>query len=346
VPKIIAFPRNGIAYNECLYAAVEDLGIEVANGIWAGRWLLANVRAGDVIHFHWPSFLYYDEHSTLNTLWGLTRFFLLYSIIRMRGGRVIWTAHNLYPHDGGRHEWSHRLVRRFITRNVDVIVAHSPSARTILEAEFGISDENIVEVPHGNWIGYHPFTTTKAEARKALGIPPTAYVYCIVGACRPYKNLEALIAAFKRVNGDCFLLIAGQFQSAEYKATIDRLLTHLPSTHVRMEARFIDNEEVQYYVVAGDALVLPYTEILTSGSAMLGLSFGIPVIAPNIGGMADTIIEESGLLYDANDPDALVKAMRQIRNRDYSAATIIEHARRFDWAKSAQAFVAAVRTLN
>jgi len=342
----MAFPKTGIAYNDCLYAAAEQEGLTIVEGIWAGRWLLANIKAGDVVHIHWPSFFYYDARSRRKTLSGLARFFLLYGIIRFRGARIIWTAHNLYPHDGGKNEWTHRVVRRFITRKANLVIAHSPSARESLVAEFGLSNEKIVEVPHGNWIGHHPHTTDKLSARRLLGIPSDAYVYCIVGACRPYKNLEALIEAFRRIEGGAYLLIAGQFQSPEYRARIDALLAQLPPSRFRMEARFVGDDEVQNFVLAGDAFVLPYKEVLTSGSAMLGLSFGVPVIAPNIGSMADTITDECGVLYDATERDGLFDAMNRIRTRNYSSGSIIAYADGFSWSRSAQALRAAVSKLQ
>jgi beta-1,4-mannosyltransferase len=346
LPRVFAFPKSGIAYNECLYAAAAQKGLTVQEGVWAGRWLLSHVSAGDIVHIHWPSFLYYDASSPFNKLRSLARFFLLYAIVRWRSGRIVWTAHNLYPHDGGRREWSHRLVRRFIARSADMIITHGPSAKATLKSEFGVADNKIAEVPHGNWIGYHPHTVTKDAARQALGIPASTYVYSIVGACRPYKNLEALIAAFKRLDGDCFLLIAGRFQSNDYQTRIGQLLAQLPASRFRMDAGFIANEKVQNYVVASDTLVLPYTEILTSGSAMLGLSFGVPVIVPDIGGMADVITEQCGLLYDAKAKDGLFRSMMQIRSREYSAPAILEYARRFDWSTSAEALVASMARLQ
>jgi beta-1,4-mannosyltransferase len=346
LPRVFAFPMKGIAYNECLYAAAAKKGLTVQEGVWAGRWLLSNVSAGDIVHIHWPSFLYYDPSSAFNKLRDLARFFLRYAIVRLRRGRVVWTAHNLYPHDGGRNEWSHRLVRRFIAASADLIIAHGPSARAALKSEFGVTDDKIVEVQHGNWIGYHPHTVTKEAARRALDIPANAYVYSIVGACRPYKNLEALITAFQRLGGDCFLLIAGRFQSKDYQTRIERLLSHLPASRYRMDAGVIPNDKIQNFVVASDVLVLPYTEILTSGSAMLGLSFGVPVIVPNIGGMADVINDTCGLLYDAKTDDGLLHAMQDIRSRRYSSAVILEYARSFDWMTSAEALVASMVRLQ
>ena len=346
LPRLLAFPKSGTAYNECLYAAVARQGVEIVEGVWAGRWLLENVRRGDIVHIHWPSFLYYDPNSSKQRVRKLTRFFALYAILRMRGGRVVWTAHNLYPHDGGRHVWMHRLVRRFITRDAKAIIAHGPTARKILIGEFGIPNGKIFEMLHGHWIGYHPHTISKQDARRDLHIPESAFVYCIVGAGRPYKNVEALIDSFARQDGDCLLVIAGRFPSSEYRAKIDALLAKLPPARIRVAATFIPNDDVQKFVLAGDAFVVPYTEILTSGSAMLGLSFGIPVIAPNMGNMADVITERCGLLYDPDEKEALTQAMRQIRQRKYSSKEIIEYAGTFDWDKSAVALVEAVRAIS
>jgi beta-1,4-mannosyltransferase len=339
VAKIIAFPRDDIAYNECLYAAVKDLGVVVENGAWAGRWLHKNVAPGDLVHIHWPSFSYFDSGSRWQTYKNLARFCAVLALLRLRGARVVWTAHNLYPHEGGRGEWTHRFGRRVVIAAAEKIFAHGSSAKRILQTEFGIPPQKLIEVPHGNWIGYHPHTIGKAEARKTLGIDPATYVFCIVGACRPYKNIEGLIDAFRRIDGNCFLLIAGKFQSQEYQIRIEQLLAQLPSARFRLDAKFIATNEMQRYLVGSDALVLPYTEILTSGSAMLGLSFGIPVIAPNIGSLADVITNECGILYDVTTQDGLLQAMEQIRRQTYSTTAILNYARSFEWTKSAQALV-------
>lgn len=346
LPRVIAFPKGDIAYNECLYAAAEREGMNVVDGTWAGRWLFNNVRHGDIVHVHWPSFLYYDPKSSRKKLRNLMRFFLRYAVMRIRGGRVVWTAHNLYPHDGGRKEWVHRLVRRFISRDAKAVVAHSPSARKALMAEFGIPSRKIFEVIHGHWIDYHPHTTNKAEAKRTLGIPADAYVYSIVGACKPYKNLEALIEAFTQLDANSFLLIAGQFQSREYRQKIDALLARIPPERYRLDAKFVANEDVQNYVLAADAFVLPYTDILTSGSAMLGLSFGVPVVAPDLGSMSDVINERCGLLYPPAMPNGLLSAMQAVRKRQFVAQDIVDYARTFDWTKSARALANCFRAID
>ena len=56
--RILAFPHLGIAYNDSFYAALQAQGVRVETGVWAGGWLARNLRGDDVVHIHWPSFMY------------------------------------------------------------------------------------------------------------------------------------------------------------------------------------------------------------------------------------------------------------------------------------------------
>ena len=51
-------------------------------------------------------------------------------------------------------------------------------------------------------------------------------------------------------------------------------------THVN---RFIDEMELQLFFRAADVAAFPYRSILTSGSLLMALSFGVPVVIPEFG---------------------------------------------------------------
>ena len=105
---------------------------------------------------------------------------------------------------------------------------------------------------------------------------------------------------------------------------------------ITMITGFVPDDELQTYFNACDITVLSYAEVLTSGSAMLSLSFGRPVIAPAIGFMRDVIPPECGHLYDNAEPDGLHKAMIDAADKTYDKNTIIEEARKYQWAKTAK----------
>lgn len=341
--RIFAFPKTGISYNEPLYEAVEAFGVTVREGVWSGSWLLREMRAGDLMHVHWPSFLYYVPRARWRTLLGLLRFVTLLCILRARGVRVAWTAHNLYPHDGSGSLWMHRLARRFVVRIAEAVFVHGPSARRIVQDEFGVPPRKLRQIPHGHWIGYYPDTVSRKAARSHFGIASSRYVYAFVGTCKPYKNLEQLLRAFAVLPPGADLFIVGNFQSPDYLDHIRQLIATLGVNRVRLEPRFIEDDEVQMYLRAADAVVIPYREILTSGSAMLALSFGRPVVVPRLGALVDLVDASCGVFYDTNDTNGLVQALSEVRQRTYDEIRIQRHAGQFRWTDSAAELIAVAR---
>ncbi|MEB3209749.1 MAG: glycosyltransferase, partial [Leptolyngbyaceae bacterium] len=63
------------------------------------------------------------------------------------------------------------------------------------------------------------------------------------------------------------------------------------------------------YFSAADIVVLPFRSVSTSGSLLLAMSYGKPVIAPKIGGIASTLAEADDLLYDPDDDLGLLHAL-------------------------------------
>ena len=96
--SIMAFPHAGDSYTDCFYAALQDEGITVHQGIFAGRWLYENLRNIDYIHFHWPSF-YYNDKSRVQCLYKFSLLLFLFVLTRVRSVGILWTVHNLMPHD-------------------------------------------------------------------------------------------------------------------------------------------------------------------------------------------------------------------------------------------------------
>ena len=72
--------------------------------------------------------------------------------------------------------------------------------------------------------------------------------------------------------------------------------------------------EFQLFYRAADIAAFPYKSILTSGSMLLALSFGVPVVIPRVG-MTGEVLEgnDAGLLYDGAEGEvALEAALRQM----------------------------------
>jgi glycosyltransferase involved in cell wall biosynthesis len=315
--------------------------MDVREAIWSGRWLLRELQARDTLHLHWPSFLYYRPNSRWKSAIGLCRLVVVCLLLRQRGVHIVWTAHNLYPHDGGRREWMHRFSRWFVVRIVDRIFVHGTTAAHIVRAEFGVDPALLQIIPLGNWIGKYANSVTRGEARQRLGVPESVHLFLFIGLCKPYKGLEALIEATANLDAGAFLIVAGKFPSAAYQATLSAVAERLGTDKVMLRPGFIEDADLQVFLNAADTVVLPYREVLTSGAAMLAMSFGRPVVAPRLGALIDLVNEDCGILYDSADPAGLLGALNAARSKHFNKDRILATAAASTFEDAARALAEA-----
>jgi D-inositol-3-phosphate glycosyltransferase len=173
------------------------------------------------------------------------------------------------------------------------------------------------------------------EARRALGLPgPETPVLLAFGFVRRYKGLRYLLPALAAGPANLHLMIAGDFWEDEqiYRRLVDELGL---KDRVTIHNRYIRNEEIEAYFVAANALVLPYLSGSQSGVGMLAIHFGLPIIATNVGGLAETVRDGvNGLIVPPADSAALAAALRRFVDEGLEAPMRVEAARvreRLSW---------------
>jgi beta-1,4-mannosyltransferase len=340
----MAFPRKGNSYVDCFYPPVEALGARVVEGQFSGRWLLKHLRDIDYVHIQWPSF-FYHEPQPQKCLRHFALFLFFFTLARLRGAHLIWTIHNLYPHERCVIPQLDSLTRWLLVKFGTLFFIHGSSALTGVLREFPACAGRTVLIQHGNWIAYYPNEIPCSTARSRLGLTESEFVFLFVGLCKPYKNLEGLICAFEQLPGNPVLVIAGKFQDAVYEAAIRSAISRSRS-RIILHSGYVRHEDMQIYLRACNAVVTPYNEILSSGSAILALSFGRPVIAPAMGCLKDLIVEGCGFLYDPSQPGSLRDAMRAAMEVRFDEAHIIAEASKLDWRESAKIVVNSLAGLR
>jgi glycosyltransferase involved in cell wall biosynthesis len=119
-----------------------------------------------------------------------------------------------------------------------------------------------------------------------LGIHSEAKMLLFVGAVRSYKNVEMLVRAFREVTTrDAILHVVGSPNSAKLAQSI--LGQASSDDRVSVLFEFVEPEVLSAHVSAADLVVLPYREILNSGSALLALSLNRPILVPDLGAMGE-----------------------------------------------------------
>lgn len=333
--RIFAYPLDGIAYNDSLYREVGNLGVDVRRGEWGGRWIMENITRHDVIHIHWPSFLYESSGSVLKVATSFVRYVALLLLLSIRSKKVLWTAHNLLPHDRCRFPIIDIWARRVVIALCKGVFVHGKEAEQELTERFSAAAGKCVRIPHGNWIDHYPPCSDRRLAREVLRVPPSGFLYLLFGQCKRYKNIEQLVRVFRRIaRRDDFLLIAGKFSDPEYlRAVLDCVGG---DSRIRIDARFIQDNEVATYLAACDAMCMPYREILTSGTTMLALSHGRPILSIDRGFLREVVSPECGVLVASLDEAALSKGLTALRDGHWHESEILERARRYTFNEAAQ----------
>lgn len=240
-----------------------------------------------VMHVHWFERAYWAPNRR-QALKQAFHVLATISALKLRGTKVVWTAHDPQPHRSPLNEWlfhpstskSWQSYERKTLSAVDGVLLMSASHRpAIIERAPRIASVPMEVVPHPHYLGQYPDNVDRAAARGGLGIEQSATVAAFVGSLRVYKNPEGLISAFAKVPGDVILLVAGEAETPERAEFLQRLAEADP--RVRLQIGFVPDDDLATWLRAADLSVLPYSKVTNSGSAHLALSFDLPVLVPD-----------------------------------------------------------------
>jgi glycosyltransferase involved in cell wall biosynthesis len=285
-------------------------------------------RQPQIAHWH-----FFDEltqrPSRLATAARTLAFMALLKLLRWRGVKLVWTAHNLEPHELRHPRWAERAYQAMF-QHAHTVIAHSHAAADLLRSRYSTATP-IQVIPHGAYVGLYGPRQPKNASRAALGLPAEGFIALNLGTLRPYKGLELLLQAWDTSAGR--LVIAGGVKDAAYAAQL-RTQAH-PLAGVDLRLNFVPDAELPIWLGAADVVVLPYRKLLTSGILLWALSYGVPVVAPDVAPVRELIREgEQGFLFAANDPASLRAALgRAAAHPDLAALgeRAYQTALPFDW---------------
>ncbi len=225
--------------------------------------------------------------------------------LRRRGTRVVLVCDNLVPHE---HRPFDREFTRWMLRNSDGYLVMSESVERDLDALKPGAPRR--RVRHPLYAQFDRGRVTRDEARARLGIAPEAEVALFFGFIRRYKGLDLLLDAWPlvRARRPVELVVAGEFyDDADLCRTKAAAAGGPPA--VRLLDRYLPDAEVETVFKAADVVVLPYRTATQSGVTEVAYALGLPVITTDVGGLAETVTPESGLIVPPENPPALAEAI-------------------------------------
>jgi beta-1,4-mannosyltransferase len=326
--RLARFPpaRHRNPYLRLLYDELRRFGVEfVAEPGLTFGWLWRSRQDIDVLHFHWRPDRYYawrrpkpDElrHSPRRFQGVRSWRRLLGFAARLRAARVLgytiaWTIHEVFPPG---NSWSSpgaagrridRIGSRLLARRCDLLLTHDVATKERARSALGRPAEHAQVVEHGSYLGVYPPGRSRAEVRCELGIPPSAFTFLCFGALRPDKSIDLVLGAFCSIeNPNLALVVAGDPEDAHSRGCV--LAAAAVDARVKPVLRFIPHDDVRELFEAADAAVLGRSEVWTSGSLILSLSLGLPVVAAALAPNNELLDDgRAGWLFRPGDVESL-----------------------------------------
>jgi glycosyltransferase involved in cell wall biosynthesis len=240
--------------------------------------------------------------------------------IRFRSPSV-FTAHDLLPRrTASKRELWRRLLGRF-----DRVVVHTTRGAETLR-ELGVEARVI---PHP----VYPSAAKRADDGQTL---------LALGIIRPYKGLEDSIEVVRRLP-DARLVVAG-----DPAMPLDGL-HDAPRTEWRLG--YLPPAELERALSDATVAIFPYrAELDQSGAMLQALGAGIPVVAYDVGGLAEPIQRfGAGRVVPAGDVEALTEAARELLDDADALSRARDGAERaraeLTWAAAAEQHLSLYREL-
>jgi beta-1,4-mannosyltransferase len=308
------------------------------------RWLWRARSSVGFLHFHWPESLYRYGRGPARLRPVLSRakivlFGARLAAARLLDYRIVWTIHQLYPHESVDRALDRRGAR-LLARASDLLIAHDHWTAAHAGAELPNRRREIAVVPHGSYIGAYPEGRPRREVRSDLGLPQTSFVFLCFGELRAYKEVELLLDAFSSVPlPGARLVVAGNAKTPSVGSAVraasekdSRILTLLG---------FVPEEQIEELFHSCDAAVLPRGEAGTSGSLILALSMGLPVVAADVPTTRELTEDgEAGWLFRPHDLSSLRAALDDACANPQEASArglrAFEIAKKLEWSRIAE----------
>ncbi|MCJ0978359.1 hypothetical protein MTX35_11635 [Rhodococcus sp. ARC_M12] len=265
---VVAWPafknRDKNPYNSLLYRTLEQKGYLVREFT-----LSTLLKRMDVLHLHWPED-YANKKSFLSSAATLTVLLAACLIGKIRGTKIVWTAHNISAHEGLHRnlDWIYRKVYLNLVSDVAHLTKAGRNDFLACQRFEGLTKVRHHITPHGPYV-MTPRPLAVRSVRKLL----------VLGQIRPYKRLTELVEIWSETEPQGWhLVIAGSGGNANYVNELQALMT--ASGSATLINRWLTDSEVENLAADAD-LVLVSAPRHNSGAIYLALSATRRVLAPD-----------------------------------------------------------------
>jgi glycosyltransferase involved in cell wall biosynthesis len=310
--------KEDLTHDSGAPSKVHKIGYFAIAGLYVLRGTLAfaslhRAKRFDIVHVHWP----FPHANFVSLLKGKRR------------PKVVLNFHGAELALARKFGFVRKNLARHV-KKADAIVANS--THTANEVKRLVGDVEIEIKAYGS-----PVATS--DLRKVTPLKPTILY---VGRLIERKGVDYLIAAFQslRKEMDAELTIVGT------GVLLDKLIAQAKDAGLSSSIKFltdIGNEELAKIYLSSSVFMLPAIVDSKGDTEGLGvvlieaMTFGLPVVASNVGGIPDVVLDEkTGVLVPEKDPQAIKDALLRVLRDESLQERLTAEAKRhieesFSW---------------
>lgn len=304
-----------------LYPGRDRVGVRLTDVEYA-----SNVRVFDGVDWFWlPSlpgaitFLLRQRPEIVIFQWWtgtvLHSYLILALIARLLKAKIVIEFHEVLDTGEARL----RPVRAYVDfvlplliRLAASVVVHSEFDRVALARHYRLRSRPVALIPHGPFDHYQQ--TDEGLLQRTA--PASACNLLYFGVIRPFKGLEDLVRAFNALPPNeiegYWLTVVGETWEG-WTLPNELIANSCYRSRITFVNRYVNDEEVAAFFAGADAVVLPYHRSSASGPLHIAMSWGLPVIVTQVGGLSEAVADYQGvILVPPENPTAICDALRQV----------------------------------
>lgn len=266
---------HGHHYDRSLYRPLLDVGVVGRRSPVGWEAQPADRLADiDLLHVHWPEWLAFDD---LDAHRAIVR------ELRHHGVPVVWTAHNLTPHEKRAEVYD--PIYALWAEAADGVIHHSAWGEARMRERYAFGPDCRHEViPHGHFgrMWERAGLPDRAEAERRLGLRPLpegGLRIGVVGAPRAEKRVQEVLDAVAACDRTDVELACWSLDGTE-------VVPDDPRIAIAERYRMVDRAAYATRLAACDVLALvfdPDGEMLATGAGADAIGLGLPALRSDWG---------------------------------------------------------------
>ncbi len=314
--RVGVFPYGGSEnpYQDSFCERLEEQGVLVERVRRSGR--LDGLRQVldldvDIIQADWLEGVYRGR----SVASSLAKFVVLERDLRRLSAPLVWTIHNLEPHEPAAFPLLDRVAEGQLARKASAFLHFSSGAHISWSERHPCAASKpwcrVVERVDG--AGYAN-TISRTEARLALSLPLDSHVALCFGNIRPYKGFLKLAQTFLSSAGEgSVLLIAGSPHDPQEAKALDDLANR-SAGRIRTVLRWVAEDEVQVFMNAADVGIAPFVQVNNSGTVALMVAFDLSMILPDLESLRSGPAAGTASFYSPHDVSQAILLFEGMRH--------------------------------